>query len=154
MAIRPGPPPGCRPRFLAEQGRGLIERHLLPAVAGLQPRPPQPVGMIEPLQRCLAPHAKRAAIDRVQRVAFQLDHPPLTIARQHAAAGRALPAGGRIPGGLAGDHILVGPDHGKQVIFGLRGATGGKSDTADGCELEKGSAVHAQHPFVSCSLCR
>ena len=134
---------GCRPGLSPDQRFGFFERDLLPPVIRFQLGHPQPVRIVEPLQGRLATHAQGSPVDRMQGIALQLDDASFTVFGQYAAAGRTLAASGGIPGGLAGDHIFVGPDHGEQIVFGFGGAAGGNGDAAHGCNLEKCSAIHA-----------
>jgi hypothetical protein len=138
-----GPAIGSRRGFLPDQCLGFIESDFLPAILHFQLRHPQPVGIVQPLQGRLPADAKGSPVDRMQSIALELDHPPFTVFGQDAATGRTFPAGGGIPGFLAGDHIVRGPDHGEQIVFGFGGAAGGKGDAAHGCNLEKCSAIHA-----------
>jgi hypothetical protein len=121
----------------------FIERDFLPSVLRFQLRHPQPVGIVQPLQSRLPADAKGSPVDRMLSIALELDHPPFTVFGQNAATGGTFPAGGGIPGFLAGDHIVRGLDHGEQIVFGFGRAAGGKGDAAHGCNLEKCSAIHA-----------
>jgi hypothetical protein len=55
----------------------------------------------------------------MERIAFDFDDVPVPVLGQHAAAGRALPTGGGVPGGFTGDDIFRGKDIGDKVPIGL-----------------------------------
>ncbi len=59
-------------------------------------------------------------------IALNLDGPALSVFGQDATAGWTLPAGGSIPGGLAGYHVIRSLNEGVQGFFWLGGAAGGE----------------------------
>ena len=111
-----------------------------------------PVRMIEALERSLASQAERARVDRVVGVPLELDDAPLAIARDDAAAGRALPAHGREPGGNTRHELLVRHHQRKNGLAGLlaSAARGGRAGHRD--DLEEVASVHlvGSH-FIDCS---
>jgi len=81
----------------------------------------------------------------VKGVSLDFDHPPIPVLGQKAAARRAFPAGGGVPGGLAGDDIFRGDDVGDELARGFRGATRGSrgSGESDGFqEVPAGEFAH------------
>lgn len=62
----------------------------------------------------------------MERIALNLDGPGLSVFGQDATAGWALPAGGGIPGSLAGYHVIRSLNEGVQGFFWLGGAAGGE----------------------------
>ena len=90
------------------------------AVAAL--RTGEPIGIVEPLEARLTAHAERALAHGMLGIALELDHPPVAIAGEHAAARRALPAHRRVVGRDAGHHLGVGDDRGQDVLRRLLAA--------------------------------
>jgi hypothetical protein len=91
----------------------------------LSPRPPVSVRMVDPLDGGLSPGAHFAFIHGVQGVSLDFDDPPVAVLGQKAAARRAFPAGGGVPGGLSGDDIFRGDDVGDERARGFGGTTRG-----------------------------
>ena len=122
--------------------RGVPRGGLESGAAFANHRSGDPVGMIETLERGLAPHAERARVDRMVRVSLELDDAPLAIARDDAAAGRALPAHGREPRGDARHELLVRHHQRKNGLAGLlaSAARGGRAGHRD--DLEEVASVH------------
>jgi hypothetical protein len=58
----------------------------------------------------------------VKRVSLDFNDPPVAVLGQKAAARRAFPAGGGVPGCLPGDDIFRGDDVGDELPYGFRGA--------------------------------
>ncbi len=84
------------------------------------------VWVVDSLQGCLAPHAQPTPVDGMERIALNLDGPALSVFGQDATAGWTLPAGGSIPSGLAGYHVIRSLNEGVQGFFWLGGAAGGE----------------------------
>ena len=81
-----------------------------------QQRGLEPVGVVNALQGGLTPHAESAPVDGMKRIPLYFDHPSLAVFGQDAAAGRALTAGGCIPGGFA-DHHVIGRLYQRKEVF-------------------------------------
>ena len=62
----------------------------------------------------------------MKRITLNLDGPSLSVFGQDPTAGRTLPAGGGIPSGLAGYHVIRSLNEGVQGFFWLGGAAGGE----------------------------
>lgn len=60
----------------------------------------------------------------MERITLDLDGPTLSVFGQDAAAGGTLPAGGSVPSGLAGYHVIRSLHEGVQGLFWLGGAAG------------------------------
>ena len=90
----------------------------------------------------LSAHAKRAPVDRVPGIAFQLDDAAFAVLGQHAASGRAFPAGGGVPGGSSGNHVIRGLNQAVQGFIRLQRAPGGSGNTADARNFKEGSSIH------------
>ena len=88
--------------------------------------PGDAIGVVQPLQRGLAPHAEPAAVDGVLGVALDLDRPALPGADADAAAGRALPADAGVPRGDAGNDVVGGHHEGDDPLGRHRRAGGGR----------------------------
>ena len=125
-----GTPAGGLPGFGLEKGLCSVEADGYKPVLFLQQRCFQPVRVVDGLQGGLAAHAELAAVEGVQGVALDLDHAPFAVLGDDAAAGRALPAGRGIPGGLAGHHVFRGLDQAVEIFRGLGAATGREGNAA------------------------
>src|SRR6185503_10959485 len=68
----------------------------------------QPPGIVEPLERCLTPGAELALVDRVLRIAFQLDGSSLTGSHVQPAPRSAFGAAARVIS-----------SHARYLVFGL-----------------------------------
>ena len=98
--------------------------------------------MVEALHRGLAAPAERALADRMVGIALELHHPALAVARQHAAARRALATDGGEPGGHAGHELLVGHDEGQDLLGRLLAAGGGRGRARGRHDLEEVPSIH------------
>ncbi len=86
------------------------------------------VRVVEPQQRRLSARAEHAAVDGVLRVALGLGHAPVAVPQVHAAASRALAAGGGEEGELARLDVLRRDDVGDEPVRRLarQGEAGGR----------------------------
>jgi hypothetical protein len=137
-----GPAGGGEP--LADGLERLVpaERREDRAVAALRSR--DPIGMVEPLQRGLTADTEAAAVDRVVGIALELHDAAVAIAREHAAAGRALPAHGSEPRGDAGHELLVGNDHRQDRLGRLLAAAGRGRGAGRRHDLEEVASLHGR----------
>ena len=126
-----GPEPGDERRL----GRLPADGPAAEARAG------EAVGMIEPLERGVAPQAERAATDGMVGVPLELGDAPVVVLGEGAAAGRALPADRRKVGGGAGDDLLVRHDLGEELL-GRSAATTGGGRARGGHDPEEVSSLH------------
>ena len=138
-----GAPAGGLPGLGLEQGLRPIEADGDKPVRSLQQRGFQPVRVVDGLQGGLTAHAKLAAVERVQGIALDLDHAPLAVLGNDAAAGRALPAGGRIPGGLTGHHVFRRLNQAVEVLGRLRAAAGSEGDAAQAGKFQERASIHS-----------
>ena len=132
--IGESPPPGTGDhrhstagwaQFGGEPGDGVVPGDLLPAAARAPGHGPlQAARIVEALERRLSAGAELALVDRMLRVALELDRAAFAGAHMHAASGRALGTAARVPGCHAGDLILRLDQVGNQLLDPARGAAG------------------------------
>src|SRR5438132_13755181 len=73
-------------------------------------RLPEAIGVVDSLNRRLTTSAKASAVDRMLWIAFRLRDPAVDRFHHHAAAGRALAAGGRVKHAKTRRHIVRGDE--------------------------------------------
>ena len=102
-------------------------------------RTAEAVGVVQALQRRLAADAQAAAVQRMLRVAFDLDRATLARAHQHPAAGGAFAAHRRVPGGHARYDVFRWNHVGYELLRRNRGARRGRRGRRRAAEhLEEG----------------
>jgi hypothetical protein len=121
-----GASPGCGPEPLHEKVPSLAVGEGAPGFPFLEERGLDPIRVVDCLQGRLSAHAEGAEVYRMKRVPLHLDDPVLADLREDAAPGRALPAGGGVPGRLADHHVFGRVDQGVKKLGRLGGAAGGK----------------------------
>src|SRR4029434_3844675 len=90
-------------QLLAEHLERVVPGHGLQRVTLAALGAGEPVGMVEALHRGLPARAQRALAHRMLGAALELHHAALAIAREHAAARRALAADCGEPRGRSGE---------------------------------------------------
>jgi hypothetical protein len=140
---------------------GVVPRDGIEAAAWVpRHRLPDPVGIVEPLERRLPPRAEAAAVHGMAGVAFDLDRAPLAHAHVHPAPRRTLAAGGGVPRSHAGDVILRGDQIRDQLLGAVGRAPGQRRGAAPGHaeDLQEAAAVdvvtHMNSAGRSCRSCR
>ena len=78
----------------------------------------------------------------MKRITLYLDDPALSVLGQNPTAGWTFSAGGSVPGGLTGDHVILGLYQGVERLGGLGRTAGREGKTSDAGNFEEGSAVH------------
>ena len=139
----PAPARGAQRGEPVHEGlHGVVPRHG-PAVL---PRGHEPVGVIEALQRGLAPNAKRALVHRMIGIALELRHPAVVVLGEYAAPRRALPTDGREERGNAGHDLVVRYQRGEQLLRrrAAAGDGGGRARTRH--DSEEFSPLHQLTP--------
>ncbi len=129
-------------QFFTDQGFRRLRRHGLPAVVDLDQRCFDPVGVVDALERRLASHAEFSAVDGMEGVTFDLDHPALTVFGDNAATGGTFAAGGGIPARFSGHHVVRCVNQGIEVFFFVTRATRRNGQAADTGNLQECSAIH------------
>src|SRR4030042_5543789 len=82
---------------------------------------------------------------RMERVSFSFDGPAFPVFGKKAAASRAFPAGGGIPGGFTRDNIFRGEDERDSIPGGFRGTTHGRGSSRQSNHLQEFAARDITH---------
>ncbi len=155
--VRKGPPPCAgndrqpaagRARLGRELGDGVVPRNVRHAAVGQALLgAAHTVRVVERLQPRLAPRAELAGVDRMRRIALELDGPRLARLDVQSAAGGALGAGAGVVGGDAG-HLVLGLHQVRnQLLHPVRGATAQRRRSRPG-HAEDGQEAPSVHPGV------
>jgi hypothetical protein len=104
--------------------------------------------MIYSLNGGLASHAHFTAIDGVKRVSFDFNDAPFPVFGENAAARRALPANGSIPGRFSGYHIIRCVNQRIKGLIDSGGTACRKADASHSGDFQKGSTIHLQQLFL------
>ncbi len=103
---------------------------------------PETIRAVKALQTRLSAGTKFSFVYGMVRIAFQLDDPGLAVLCQYPAPGRALPAGGSIPGGFARNDVLGRVQKRDQEPAGFLCAPCGRQRSGQTGQFEKISAFH------------
>ena len=100
------------------------------------------VRVVEPLQRRLAARAEPAPVHRMHRVPFGLGDASVPMRQMHAAAGRALAAGGGKERPDTGADLFGGDHLRDQLVDQLSRRVGSKRDAASSRDPQKRAPRH------------
>src|SRR5690606_27078200 len=84
-----------------------------------------PIGIVEPLQCSLAARAQRVLVQRMRRIALQLDRPAVPHLGDDSAARRTLAAGGRVVVGDSRYGIVRAVQVGYELLYPIGAAPHG-----------------------------